>query len=86
MDTQRNAEFLEILKTRLKPERLYHSICVAEQAKHLAEIFDGVVKPAVIKIYRKADEDGAAGNDGTLSCRRGEEAFDFLVFHCIHSP
>lgn len=44
MDTQRNAEFLEILKTRLKPERLYHSICVAEQAKHLAEIFDGDIE------------------------------------------
>lgn len=41
MDTQRNSEFLEILKTRLTPERLYHSICVAEQAKHLAEIFGG---------------------------------------------
>lgn len=41
MDTQRNNEFLEILKTRLTPERLYHSICVAEQAKHLAEIFGG---------------------------------------------
>ncbi len=41
MDTARNKEFLEILKTRLKPERLYHSICVAEQAKHLAEIFGG---------------------------------------------
>ena len=39
MDTARNKEFLDILKTRLKPERLYHSICVAEQAKHLAEIF-----------------------------------------------
>ena len=44
MDTQRNAEFLEILKTRLKPERLYHSICVAEQAKHLAEIFGGDIE------------------------------------------
>ncbi len=41
MDTQRNAEFLEILKTRLTPQRLYHSICVAEQAQHLAEIFGG---------------------------------------------
>ena len=39
MDTERNAEFLEILKTRLTPQRLYHSICVAEQAKHLAEKF-----------------------------------------------
>ena len=41
MDTERNVEFLEILKTRLTPQRLYHSICVAEQAKHLAEIFGG---------------------------------------------
>ena len=41
MDTERNAEFLEILKSRLTPQRLYHSICVAEQAKHLAEKFGG---------------------------------------------
>lgn len=41
MDTERNAEFLEILKTRLTPQRLYHSICVAEQARHLAEVFGG---------------------------------------------
>ena len=41
MDTVRNSEFLEILKKRLPPKRLYHSICVAEQAKHLAEIFGG---------------------------------------------
>ncbi len=41
MDTERNKEFLEILKTRLTPQRLYHSICVAEQAKHLAGIFGG---------------------------------------------
>ncbi len=46
MDTERNKEFLEILKTRLTPQRLYHSICVAEQAKHLAEIFNGDVKKA----------------------------------------
>lgn len=39
MDTERNKEFLEILKTRLTSQRLYHSICVAEQAKHLAEKF-----------------------------------------------
>lgn len=41
MDTARNKEFLEILKTRLTPQRLYHSICVAEKAKELAEIFGG---------------------------------------------
>lgn len=41
MDTERNNEFLEILKQRLTPSRLYHSICVAEQAKKLAEIFGG---------------------------------------------
>ena len=39
MDTERNSEFLEILKQRLSPSRLYHSICVAEQARNLAEIF-----------------------------------------------
>lgn len=39
MDTERNSEFLEILKQRLTPSRLYHSICVAEQARNLAEIF-----------------------------------------------
>ena len=44
MDTARNKEFLEILKTRLTPQRLYHSICVAEQAKHLAEIFGGDIE------------------------------------------
>ncbi len=38
-ENNRDREFLEILKTRLKPERLYHSICVAEQARHLAEKF-----------------------------------------------
>ena len=37
MVTERNAEFFEIIKTRLNPKRLYHSICVAEKAKHLAE-------------------------------------------------
>lgn len=44
MDTARNSEFLEILKKRLPPKRLYHSICVAEQAKHLAEIHGGDVE------------------------------------------
>lgn len=39
MDTERNSEFLDILKGKLTPQRLYHSICVAEQAKHLAEKF-----------------------------------------------
>ncbi len=41
MDTERNSEFLEILKARLTPQRLYHSICVAEQAKRLATIHGG---------------------------------------------
>ena len=41
MDTERNTEFLEILKERLTEQRLYHSICVAEKAMHLAEIFGG---------------------------------------------
>lgn len=39
MDTERNSEFLDILKGKLTPSRLYHSICVAEQAQHLAEKF-----------------------------------------------
>ncbi len=42
----RDREFLEILKTRLKPERLYHSICVAEKAKHLAEVYGYDTKKA----------------------------------------
>lgn len=46
MDTERNNEFLEILKQRLTPSRLYHSICVAEQAKKLAEIFGGDMEKA----------------------------------------
>lgn len=37
MVTERNAEFFDIIKMRLSPQRLYHSICVAEKAKHLAE-------------------------------------------------
>lgn len=37
MVTERNAEFFEIIKSRLTPKRLYHSICVAEKAKYLAE-------------------------------------------------
>jgi nicotinate-nucleotide adenylyltransferase len=41
MDTERNGEFLEELKKRLKPQRLYHSICVAEQARHLVELYGG---------------------------------------------
>ncbi len=40
MDTERNNEFLEEMKKRLKTERLYHSICVAEQARHLAKIYN----------------------------------------------
>lgn len=39
MDTERNGEFLDILKQKLTPNRLYHSVCVAEQARHLAEKF-----------------------------------------------
>ena len=39
MDTERNGEFLEIIKSKLTPARLYHSICVAEQAEKLAKIF-----------------------------------------------
>lgn len=39
MDTERNSEFLDKLKQKLTPNRLYHSVCVAEQARHLAEKF-----------------------------------------------
>lgn len=37
MDTQRNAEFLEEIKKRLTPDRLYHSLNVADEAKKLAK-------------------------------------------------
>ena len=37
MDTQRNAEFLEEIKIRLNPDRLYHSLNVADEAKKLAK-------------------------------------------------
>ena len=33
MDTQRNAEFLEEIKKRLNPDRLYHSLNVADEQK-----------------------------------------------------
>lgn len=39
MDTQRNAEFLEEIKKRLNPDRLYHSLNVAEEAKKLACLY-----------------------------------------------
>lgn len=42
----KDSEILEILKTRLTPQRLYHSICVAEKAKELATIFNGDVEKA----------------------------------------
>ena len=37
MDTQRNTEFLEEIKKRLNPDRLYHSLNVADEAKKLAK-------------------------------------------------
>lgn len=37
MDTQRNAEILEEIKKRLNPDRLYHSLNVADEAKKLAK-------------------------------------------------
>lgn len=46
MDTERNNEFLQILKQKLTPSRLYHSVCVAEQAEHLAKIFGADSKKA----------------------------------------
>lgn len=36
MDTERNAEFLKAIEQRLTPERLYHSLHVADAAKALA--------------------------------------------------
>ncbi len=36
MDTERNAEFLEEIKKKLNPDRLYHSLNVADEAKKLA--------------------------------------------------
>ena len=36
MDTERNAEFLEEIKKHLNPDRLYHSLNVADEAKKLA--------------------------------------------------
>ena len=36
MDTERNAEFLEAIKQRLNPDRLYQSLHVADEAKTLA--------------------------------------------------
>lgn len=36
MDTKRNAEFLEVLQTKLDAYRLHHSLCVAESARALA--------------------------------------------------
>lgn len=46
MDTERNNEFLQILKQKLTASRLYHSVCVAEQAEHLAKIFDADAEKA----------------------------------------
>lgn len=46
MDTKRNDEFLEILKSRLTEQRLYHSLCVAKQAKRLAELHGGDAEKA----------------------------------------
>lgn len=39
MDTERNAEFLEEIKKHLNPDRLYHSLNVAEEAKKLARFY-----------------------------------------------
>ena len=36
MDTERNAEFLDAIKRKLNPQRLHHSLCVAESARELA--------------------------------------------------
>lgn len=72
MVTERNAEFFEIIKSRLTPDRLYHSICVAEKAKHLAEkygadaekaytaglVHDIMKKTPIPEMIRIIEEDG----------------------------
>lgn len=46
MDTERNAEFLEEIKKHLNPDRLYHSLNVADEAKKLAERYGADEKKA----------------------------------------
>lgn len=46
MDTERNAEFLEEIKKHLNPDRLYHSINVADEAKKLAQHYGADEKKA----------------------------------------
>lgn len=46
MDTERNAEFLEEIKKKLNPDRLYHSLNVADEAKKLAKVYGADEKKA----------------------------------------
>ncbi len=46
MDTERNAEFLEAIKAKLNPQRLHHSLCVAESARELATQYGADVEKA----------------------------------------
>lgn len=46
MDTERNAEFLEEIKKHLNPDRLYHSLNVADEAKKLAKKYGADEKKA----------------------------------------
>ncbi len=46
MDTERNADFLEEIKKRLNPDRLYHSLNVAEESKKLALFYGADEKKA----------------------------------------
>ncbi|MGN0571076.1 MAG: bis(5'-nucleosyl)-tetraphosphatase (symmetrical) YqeK [Candidatus Fimenecus sp.] len=46
MDTERNAEFLEEIKKHLNPDRLYHSLNVADEAKKLALHYGADVEKA----------------------------------------
>lgn len=46
MDTERNAEFLEEIKKHLNPDRLYHSLNVADEAKKLAARYGADEKKA----------------------------------------
>lgn len=41
-------EYIEILKSRLNVKRFYHSLCVADEAKRLAEKYGGDVEKAFL--------------------------------------
>ena len=45
--------FKEILKKRLNEKRYYHSLCVADEAKRLAEKYGGDTEKAYLARYNK---------------------------------